>query len=170
MTDQERQTVSSAIQILNPLAQGLPPAPFFPNANVIPFQVTTPVVHNSYPAYSVGTSDAYTTTAGGHAYINPVLLATAQQAYELASQFPVGSVVSVKDDPGVVYGPSGRMQYLITVPGRKDPVNVGQALNDKYRIGIGAPGSWDFSDGAQHLWKLNDPSQSAWDTVGVAAL
>ncbi len=161
-------------QAIAVLSQGLPEAgpvqTGLPSGQVVPYQTTTPVVHNSYPPYSAGVSDAFTTTAGGHAYINPVLLSTAEQAYEMAAQFPAGSIVSVKNDPGVVYGASGRMQYIITVPGRKDAVNVGQALNDKYRIGIGAPGSWDLSDGAQHIWKLNDATSSAWDTVGVAIL
>ncbi len=134
---------------------GLDVGSFFTQDNSV-----KPVAHATYPAYAPPASDAYQNAAGGHELINTNLLSTAEQAILLNIELGGSGQIQVVNDPNVVYGPSGRKQYLVIINGRS--INVGMAWQDHGRAGVGAPGSWDLTEGAPHIWKLVDNTVYPW--------
>lgn len=108
--------------------------------------------------------------------INVALLSTRQEAEQIAAE--VGGTVSLATSPGGsmdafrVACPANETRNVWEVQWKGSRIPVGFLLGQKYRRGVGAPGSWDLSGTETPVWVPVEPvvTSSNYARVPVRAL
>lgn len=107
-----------------------------------------------YPEYDPAPTAAVVRNPdGGASPINPVMLATREQAESLRRELGGTSVVENTLSEGpfrIDWQGEQRRMWLIRIGERL--YSAGLLLARKYRYGVGAPGSWSFAENGQPVW------------------
>lgn len=110
---------------------------------------------HSYPAYVPTPTQA---THGGQP-LNPLYLATTQEAYDLAIALGVQDQFFEEEDTIFPYFyPADEARRVYYVLRQRDRLPVGQMIASRNLRGVGSPGEWILTDPIGPYWKSNIPA------------